>query len=90
MTKSACLLEVSGNYSLVQLDERSFPAVAIQMDSFRNLFVSAARIKQLLDDGNFDELKDELEFLSDDLGAAVRFAEEACSLHGVSLPYERY
>lgn len=88
MSKSSCLLEVSGNYSLVQLNERRFPAIAIQMDSFRNLLDSTTRMKRLLDAGEFDELKDEIEYLSDDLDAAVRFAEAACSLHGVSLPYE--
>lgn len=87
MTEKVELLSSTINFAVVRLPDRTFPGVVIQGDTLHLLRKQAQRLQNLLNEGDFEELREELKDLHSLLFEAQRHFETVCAERGIGLPY---
>ncbi|XVV03903.1 DUF6959 family protein [Actinosynnema sp. CA-248983] len=87
MTEPAEVLAVEGNYAVVHVPGRHFPALAIQGDSLSVLQGTVRELTGLVAAGDIDEAWHALEEIAATVGAMVATYERASQDQGFKLPY---
>lgn len=85
--KSAEVLAVSGNYSVVQLEGRRYPAVGLQGDSLKALHEVVEELADNLRSGDLEEATFALREIREAVSSLKSFYEESLAGAGISLPY---
>lgn len=86
---SAALLAVSGNYAVIQLPNRRYPALAVQGDSLKVLQETIEELAGNLDSGDLEEAGFAFREIQSTVSAMLSVYESALSEAGVKLPYVR-
>ena len=86
---TAEVLAISGNYGLLQLPQRGFPALSIQGDSLKCLQDSVQELAAAIASGNSEDVSYPLRDVLDQVTAMVISFEEMSALVGRQLPYFR-
>ncbi|MPY53085.1 DUF6959 family protein [Streptomyces acidicola] len=84
---SAAVLAVSGNYSVIQLEGRRYPAAALQGDSLKSLHEVVEELSENLRSGDLDDAKFALEEIQTVVSSLKGVYEEALAGAGITLPY---
>ncbi|MBB4963440.1 DUF6959 family protein [Saccharothrix violaceirubra] len=87
MTLGVKLLSVSGNYAVVHLDHRNFPALAIQGDSLKILQEAVEEFAECWDGGDVDDARYALAEVSETIRGMLLVYQEAAREQGFELPY---
>ncbi|MFJ9343781.1 DUF6959 family protein [Streptomyces sp. NPDC101733] len=83
----ASVLAVAGNYAVIKLDTRNFPASAIQGDSLKILQGTLKEITENLDAGDVDEARLCLTSVESVIADMLAVYESASREQGFELPY---
>lgn len=86
---SAALLAVSGNYAVIQLPNRRYPALAVQGDSLKVLQETIEELAGNLDSEDLEEAGFAFREIQSAVSAMLSVYESALSEAGVELPYVR-
>ncbi|CAL9660522.1 hypothetical protein SUDANB95_06957 [Actinosynnema sp. ALI-1.44] len=89
MTEPAEVLAIEGNYAVVHVPGRNFPALAIHGDSLSVLEDSVRELTGLLAAGDVGEAWHALEEVSATVRAMLATYEQASRDRGFKLPYYR-
>lgn len=89
MSDQLSVLNLSGNFAVIKIAERAYPAVAIQVDTFHGIAQDVERMRNLLQKGDVTKLAEELDYLNDELGEILQFIQTVCDLRSVKLPYAK-
>lgn len=85
--EAAEVLAVDGNFAVVQLPGRNFPAAAIQGDSLSVLRDTIKELSECLAEGDLDEAKYPLAEIESVISAMMSTYEDASQERGFKLPY---
>lgn len=83
-------LEMFGNAinsTVIKLPHRQYPGVLIQGDTLWSIYSSVSSVKDLYEDGNLEDAKDEIDYLMNQLAGYLRVYESALAAHGIDRPY---
>jgi hypothetical protein len=83
----ATVLGISGNYAVIQLPERKYPAAALQGDSLFALREAAKEVLSLLDSESLEDAKFSSQEVISILSGMLEFYESTCSSKKLKLPY---
>jgi hypothetical protein len=86
VTQSLELLHVGANVFLVKASWRSFPSFAMQVDTLHNLATEVESLRALLEQGNFADVSEGLEGLSESLRSWVSYVSQYCESNAIELP----
>ncbi|MGW6733316.1 DUF6959 family protein [Streptomyces sp. NPDC055013] len=86
---SATVLAVSGNYAVVRLPHRRYPALAVQGDSLKVLQEAVEELAENLGSGELEEAGFSLGEIRSTVSAMLSTYESASSEAGFDLPYMR-
>ncbi|GLY50302.1 hypothetical protein [Lentzea sp. NBRC 102530] len=86
-TDAAEVLAVDGNFAVVQLPGRNFPAAAIQGDSLSVLRDTIKELSGCLAEGDLDEAEHPLAEIESVISAMMSTYEDASRERGFKLPY---
>ncbi len=89
MTQTAILLTPPHNFAVVQLPERTHPGVVVQGDTLHSLVAELEAMQKLLDDRDFAELADAIEFMRHSLAEVRSSYERICQGNNIDLPYPK-
>lgn len=78
------LLSSPVNFAVVQLHERRYPGVVIQGDTLASCVKQLERMKSQLAASALEELRYEIEDLSEMLAGALAFYQSVCREHSIS------
>ncbi|WP_189159592.1 DUF6959 family protein [Lentzea pudingi] len=81
------VLAVDGNFAVVQLPGRNFPAAAIQGDSLSVLRDTIKELSECIAEGDLDEAKYPLAEIESVISAMMSTYEDASRVRGFKLPY---
>ncbi|MGW5345541.1 DUF6959 family protein [Streptomyces sp. HUAS TT3] len=81
------LLAVEGNYAIIQVEGRNFPAAAIQGDSLKILQEALQELANSLDNGDITEARFPLEEVKVAIEELLGLYEETSRRLGFKLPY---
>ncbi|WP_424210832.1 DUF6959 family protein [Streptomyces sp. BI20] len=81
------ILEIFGNYSVIQVPGRNHPAVAIQGDSLKILQETVRELSDCLAVENLQEARFPLQEIIDTLAEMISVYESAARRSGFDLPY---
>jgi hypothetical protein len=84
---SAAVLTVTGNYAVVHLEGRRYPALAVQGDSLKILHGIIEELADNLDSGDLDEASFSLREIQSTVSSMVAAYEVASTETGFDLPY---
>ncbi|MPY62784.1 DUF6959 family protein [Streptomyces spongiae] len=86
-SNSAAVLAASGNYAVIQLEGRQYPAAALQGDSLKSLHEVVEELSENLRSGDLDDAKFALEEIQTVVASLKSFYEETLTGAGIDLPY---
>ncbi|MFD4948446.1 DUF6959 family protein [Streptomyces sp. NPDC058239] len=86
---SAAVLAVAGNYAVVHLEGRRYPALAVQGDSLKILYGIIKELADNLESGDLDEASFSLREIQSTVSSMVSAYEVASTETGFDLPYAR-
>ncbi len=81
------LLGVSGNYAVVLLEGRQYPAAALQGDSLKILYDCAVELQASLNSDTPEDVRFSAREISEKLEDMIRYYEEVCDQQNTGLPY---
>ncbi|KUN42090.1 DUF6959 family protein [Streptomyces longwoodensis] len=88
-TPSATLLAVLGNYSVVQVEGRRYPALAVQGDTLKVLQEAVEGLAAELDAGDVEDAKFSLAEIQEQIASMLSAYEAVSRDAGLGLPYVR-
>ncbi|MGW1407502.1 DUF6959 family protein [Streptomyces sp. NPDC002403] len=86
---AAAVLAVSGNYAVVHLEGRRYPALAVQGDSLKILHEIIEELAGNLESGDLGEASFPLGEIQSAVSSMVSAFEAASAENGFELPYAR-
>ncbi|MFD9306822.1 DUF6959 family protein [Streptomyces sp. NPDC060048] len=84
---TAAVLKIAGNYAVVQVEGRRFPAAAIQGDSLKILQGLLQELSENLDAGDAEEARFPLAEIESVISGMLSVYEDASRSYGFKLPY---
>ncbi|MET9849047.1 DUF6959 family protein [Streptomyces ossamyceticus] len=87
--KTATVLAVSGNYAVVRVADRRYPALAVQGDSLKVLAEAVEELAGHLGSGDLEEAGFALAEIRSTVSSMMSTYESASSEAGFDLPYVR-
>lgn len=85
--ETALVLALAGNYAVVQIDGRRFPAAVIQGDSLKILQETVKELSGYLETGDLEEAKFPLAEIESVISGILSVYEDASRECGFELPY---
>jgi hypothetical protein len=83
MTDIVKLLSKPVNFAVVQMPERQYPGVVIQGDTLASCVSQLERMKSQLDANDLEELRYEIDDLTEMLAGALAFYQSVCKEHSI-------
>ncbi|MFI0988031.1 DUF6959 family protein [Streptomyces exfoliatus] len=83
----AVVLAQSGNYSVVQVSDRRYPAIAVQGDSLKVLHEAVEELATCLRAGDLEEAEFPLMEIQETITSLKLLYEETLTKAGIQLPY---
>ncbi|HEX7304062.1 DUF6959 family protein [Lentzea sp.] len=87
LIETAEVLATTGNFAVVQLPGRNFPAAAIQGDSLSMLRDTVKELSECIAGGDLDEARYPLAEIESVISAMMSTYEDAARVCGFTLPY---
>ena len=84
---NGAILAITGNYAVVQVPSRNFPAVAIQGDSLKILQDTLKELSDSMDAGDLDDARSALDEITKTISEMISTYEDASRDVGFTLPY---
>jgi hypothetical protein len=83
------LYEHVANFAVLRLPTRRFPGVLVQGDSLSVLYSQARAVRAALDTGDFDQAREAVQDLVEDLEVRLRAYIDVLDRAGIRLPFTR-
>lgn len=84
---AASVLKIDGNYAVVHIAGRNFPAASIQGDSLKALLGVVHELSENLDSGDIEEARFPLAEIESVISGMLSVYEDASRSCGFELPY---